>query len=76
MSALVPLYAAEQPLYEFIQHHQLLSPQQLNVALKVQHRTLGPLDLILWQLGFLSSQELTWLWQLRHQSDLQSVSSV
>lgn len=56
----------------FLQMRKRLQPQQLRLALKVQQNTYGPLDMILWQLGFITSQELSAFWTFREQAFVSS----
>jgi hypothetical protein len=67
VSSLATLTRANHQLYQFTEQYQLLQPQQWALALKIQQQTQGPLEVILWQLGFLDSQHLSLFWQRREQ---------
>ncbi len=66
LNQLQPLNSHDQKLFDFIERHHLISPQQLALALKLQRQSQGRLDMILWQLGFIDSQDLAKLLQLRY----------
>lgn len=61
---------SDHQLCQFLQRRTRLNPQQLSLALKIQQRVYGPLDLILWQLGFITSQDLLAFWTFREQVPL------
>lgn len=59
---------SDHQLCQFLQRYTPLHPYHLSLALKIQQRVYGPLDLILWQLGLLSSQDLLAFWMFREQT--------
>lgn len=70
MSTTLTLLSRLQPrewhLYQFLVRHQIVQLEHLDVALKVQQQSQGPLDMILWQLGFIDLRELGELWDISH----------
>ena len=59
-----------QQLIRFLKHEFLLSPDQIQVALKQSKRNQGPLVMVLWQYGFITLEQLDQVqqWLLQRQS--------
>lgn len=65
-SPVIPfLSRSDQQLYQYVQQRGLLQPQQLALALKLQRQLCGPLEMVLWQLGFIDSMELAQFWDFK-----------
>ncbi len=56
---------SDEQLYQFVEQRGLLQPQQLALALKLQRQLYGPLEMILWQLGFINSFDLAQFWDFK-----------
>ncbi len=61
---------SDRQLCQFLQRQTRLHPYYLSLALKIQQRVYGPLDLILWQLGLISNQDLLDFWMFREQASV------
>ncbi|MDX2272503.1 MAG: DUF2949 domain-containing protein [Cyanobacteriota bacterium] len=67
MADLGSLTTSDRQLVDYVRQQRMLHPKQLALALKVQRQNQGPLDMVLWQLGFIELQQLNQFWEFRNQ---------
>ncbi len=60
------LSPSDRLLCHYTQQHGLIQPDQLALALKFKRKHCGPLDMILLQLGFLTTQDLARFWTFKY----------